>query len=156
MLTSALCLALVQGIASCPTNLTAYLLSTYADEYKDAVTAPVFFQRVLNGTVDPGQVAYFFEQVSHTIDSECRAADQSKDTIYGRGFTTLTGQTLGLLSADLTAPTSNRTLTAIDNMGQTASGLSDEDGLLSRLREELDPGSSQQPLSPSEGTLEYV
>jgi hypothetical protein len=44
-------------------NLTTYLLTKYADVYHNVTTQPVFFQKVLNGTVAPDQVAYFFEQV---------------------------------------------------------------------------------------------
>jgi hypothetical protein len=57
---------------------------------------------------------------------------------------------------NLIAPTSNLTLTAIDNLGQTASGLADEDGKLTSLRGQLDPESISLPLSPSKGTNGYV
>jgi thiaminase len=121
-------------------NLTTYLLTRYSSTYHTSISSPGFLNEVINGTVSREQVAYFFEQ----------------DTIYGRGFTGLCGNTLNLLTQNLTAPTSNRTLKAIDNLGQTASGLADEDGKLSKLRNELDPGSGSQPLVPSKGTLEYV
>lgn len=121
-------------------NLTSYLLTAHASYYHNVTTFPDFFHRVINGTVTEAQVAYFFEQ----------------DTIYGRGFTSLCGNTLNLLSHDLTAPTSNRTLMAIDNLGQTTSGLADEDGRLTTLREQLQPGSKAKPLVSSNGTREYV
>jgi hypothetical protein len=44
-------------------NLTTYLLTKYADVYHNVTTQPAFFHKVLNGTVAPEQVAYFFEQV---------------------------------------------------------------------------------------------
>lgn len=50
-------------------SLTTYLLSHYAAEYHKVITQPAFFHKVLNGTVKPEQVAYFFEQV--------RAVDRS-------------------------------------------------------------------------------
>ncbi|KAF2673095.1 hypothetical protein BT63DRAFT_146156 [Microthyrium microscopicum] len=121
-------------------NLTDYLVEKYSKTYQSTIKDPVFFHEVLNGTVDVEKVAYFFEQ----------------DTQYGRGFTTLCGNTLNLLAGDLMKPTSNLTLSAINNLGQTASGLADEDGRLTTLRNELLPGSSAKPLSPSPGTLSYV
>jgi hypothetical protein len=45
---------------------------------------------------------------------------------------------------------------AIDNLGETAAGLADEDGKLSSLRDQLNPGSISEPLSPSKGTIGYV
>jgi hypothetical protein len=45
-------------------NLTAYLLEKYDSFYKQTITEPSFFAQVLNGTVDPLRVAYFFEQVA--------------------------------------------------------------------------------------------
>ncbi|KAK6538866.1 hypothetical protein TWF694_010425 [Orbilia ellipsospora] len=121
-------------------NLTTYLLSRYASKYHSVITQPEFFKQVLNGTVKPNRVAYFFEQ----------------DTIYGRGFTSLCGNGLNQLSQDLTLPTSNRTLNAITNLGETASGLADEDSKLTSLRNQLQPGSAAKPLTPSKGTKEYV
>jgi hypothetical protein len=44
-------------------NLTTYLLNKYQDVYHNIITQPTFFEKVLNGTVTPQQVAYFFEQV---------------------------------------------------------------------------------------------
>ncbi len=44
-------------------NLTTYLLTRYADVYHNVTTQPAFFHEVLNGTVTPEQVAYFFQQV---------------------------------------------------------------------------------------------
>jgi thiaminase len=123
-----------------PQNLTTYLLTRYSSTYHSSISSPAFFHEVINGTVPRKRVAYFFEQ----------------DTIYGRGFTGLCGNTLNLLTQNLTAPTSKTTLTAIDNLGQTASGLADEDGKLTKLRNELDPGSANQSLVPSKGTLKYV
>jgi hypothetical protein len=76
--------------------------------------------------------------------------------VYGRGFTSLCGNGLKQLAHNLTAPTSNLTLSAIDNLGQTASGLADEDGRLTSLRDQLQPGTASQPLKPSPGTKAYV
>jgi hypothetical protein len=121
-------------------NLTDHLLSKYASRYHTATTSPTFFHQVLNDTVSPARVAYFFEQ----------------DLIYGRGFLTLVGQTLGLLTADLEQPESEELLTRVGNLGTTASGLSDEGGLLRGLRGKLVEGSGGEGVSGSEGTLEYV
>lgn len=121
-------------------NLTDHLLTKYFARFDTATTSPAFFHQVLNGTVSPARVAYFFEQ----------------DLVYGRGFLTLVGQTLGLLTADLQQPESKDLLKRVGNLGATASGLSDEGGLLRGLRGKLLEGSDEEGVEGSEGTLEYV
>jgi len=76
--------------------------------------------------------------------------------VYGRGFVTLCSNGLKQLAKSTTAPTLNRTLTAIDNLGETAAGLADEDGKLTSLRDQLEPGSATMSLEPSKGAIGYV
>jgi hypothetical protein len=57
-------------------NLTTYLLTQYADTYKTVITEPAFFGKVLNGTVTPEQVAYFFEQAR--LSAKTRASKARK------------------------------------------------------------------------------
>lgn len=131
-------------------NLTSYLLTTHATIYQQAISAPAFFAQVRNGTVEPGRVAFFFEQ----------------DVLYGRGFTALTGTALSLVVAnetvELASPQENLTLSVVDGWGQTASGLSDEGGRLIEARAGILGGLSQQQQAmaevscPSQGTREYV
>lgn len=131
-------------------NLTSYLLTTHATIYQQAISTPAFFAQVRNGTVEPGRVAFFFEQ----------------DVLYGRGFTALTGAALGLVVADetveLASPCENLTLSVVDGWGQTASGLADEGGRLIEARAGILGGLSQQQQAmaqvscPSQGTREYV
>ena len=56
-------LFMAANVAAWNTNLTTYLLTKYADYYHNVTTQPAFFHQVLNGTVEPERVAYFFEQV---------------------------------------------------------------------------------------------
>jgi hypothetical protein len=64
-------LLLVAGVLAASTespkqNLTAYLLQTYNSIYEETITGPTFFAQVLNGSVNPLRVAYFFEQVPNS------------------------------------------------------------------------------------------
>jgi hypothetical protein len=58
---------LVTSVASHNTNLTTYLLDTYADYYKEVISSAVFFESIINGTVQINQIAYFFEQVGSSF-----------------------------------------------------------------------------------------
>jgi hypothetical protein len=79
-----------------------------------------------------------------------------QNLVFGRAYTALAGSVLMNLASDLTAPVSNRTITAIDYMSETAFGISDEDSRQAVWREELAPGSSSKPLTISPGTQALV
>jgi hypothetical protein len=120
----------------------AHLLRPSAQRQREPSTSRIFLRA---GTQLPTLPAVFISTDKNT-----------QDTIYGRGFTTLSGNALALVSADPTAPVTNLTLDAMSSLGDTASGLADEDTRLSSAREQLMPGSLAQPLCPSQGTLDYV
>jgi hypothetical protein len=151
------------------TNLTSYLLTTYAARYTAAITSPPFFGQVKDGTVSPARAAYFFSQ----------------DILYGRGFLGLTAQALGEAAAFRPGTSTSSgsggdgsgecgceggeglveggaqeelILSVVDNWGSTASGLADEAGMLERQRGGIvgEVKENGTAVWPSEGTSEYV